>query len=140
MNNKPAGIETHQDARGLLLDGDVDLAAVRAGALGGLAMERLAEVDLAELLLEQLDLLLGPPAGLVEVEEDDVQRLLGLLGAQVPQRPDGVDGLRQVPALLHHHRHVLERAVHLVARADRLPEPRDRRVQVLLHQLNYSFK
>nr|ACR35701.1 unknown [Zea mays] len=127
--------EVAQDARCLLLDGDVDLAAVRAGALGGPAMERLAEVDLAELLLEQLDLLLGPPAGLVEVQEDVVQRLLGLLRAQVPQRPDGVDGLRQVPALLHHHRHVLERAVQLVARADRLPEPRDRRVQVLLHQL-----
>jgi hypothetical protein len=120
-----------------LPDGDVDLAAVRAGALGGLAVERLAEVDLAELVLEQLDLLLGPAAGLVEVEEDVVERLLRLPGAEVAQRLDGVDGLGQVPALLHHHGHVLEGAVHLVARVDRLPEPRDRRVQVLLHQLQF---
>ena len=114
----------------------MDLAAVGAGALGGLAVERLAEVDLAELVLEQLDLLPGPAAGLVEVEEDVVERLLRLPGAEVPQRLDGVDGLAQVPALLHHHGHVLERAVHLVARVDRRPEPRDRRVQVLLHQLS----
>jgi hypothetical protein len=55
----------------------MDLAAVGAGALGGLASwEGLAKVDLAELVFEELDLLLGAAAGLVEVKEDVVKGLL----------------------------------------------------------------
>lgn len=72
---------------------------------------------------------------LVEVEEDVVEGVLRLLGAEVAERLDGVDGVGVVATLLHDDGHVLERAVHLVAGVDRLPEPRDGRVKILLHQL-----
>jgi hypothetical protein len=52
----------------------MDLAAVGAGTLGGLASwEGLTKVDLSELALEELNLLLGAAAGFVEVEQDVIE-------------------------------------------------------------------
>jgi hypothetical protein len=52
-----------------LLDGDVDLAAVGPGALRRLSLERLPEIDLPKLLLQQLDLLFRPATGLQRINK-----------------------------------------------------------------------
>lgn len=70
---------------------------------------------------------------LVEVDEDVVEGLLGVLGAAAAEGLDGLDGLLGAVELLHHHRHVLERAVHPIPGVYGLPEQHYRRLRILLH-------
>lgn len=73
---------------------------------------------------------------LVEIYEEVVEGVLGVAGAKVPEGLDGLHGFLSAVELLHHDGHVLERALHPVTLVYGLPEPQDRSVQVLLHQLH----
>lgn len=51
----------YQNARGLLLDGDLELLAVRPCCFCSLSIEGLPKVYHLQLVLQELDLLLNPP-------------------------------------------------------------------------------
>ena len=55
---------TYKEPGGFLLEGDLELAALRARRFGPLAVEGVALVDQLQLVLEQRDLVVQPPASL----------------------------------------------------------------------------
>jgi hypothetical protein len=57
-------LEAYEEPGGLLLEGDLELAALGARRLGALAVEGVALVDELQLVLEQQDLVVQTPAPL----------------------------------------------------------------------------
>ena len=55
---------TYKEPGGFLLEGDLELAALRPRRLGALAVEGVALVDQLQLVLEQRDLVVQSPASL----------------------------------------------------------------------------
>jgi hypothetical protein len=61
--------ETYKEPSRLLLESDLELAALRPGSLGALAVEGDALVDQLQLALEQRDLVIQSPASLCIAEK-----------------------------------------------------------------------